>query len=46
MVDTNIKSDSDITHDNLKKLEYIDWIQNETLRMGTPVAGIFLRSVQ
>jgi cytochrome P450 len=27
-IDEVIKSDSDITHDNLKRLQYIDWIQN------------------
>ena len=24
-------------------MEYIDWIQQETFRLGTPVAGILLR---
>ena len=28
-----IKKDEDITWENLKKLEYIDWIQNETTRL-------------
>ncbi len=31
-----IKSDIDITKDNLKKLTYIDWIQNETCRLYGP----------
>ena len=43
MVREVIKSDKDITEDNLKTLTYIDWIQNETLRMYCPVAGILLR---
>jgi cytochrome P450 len=38
-----IKSDEDITFENLKKLTYIDWIQYETTRMYGPANGIFLR---
>jgi cytochrome P450 len=38
-----IKSDADITFDNLKKLHYIDWCQNESLRYGTPFNGLIMR---
>ncbi len=38
-----IKSDEDITNENLKKLTYIDWIQYEVTRMYGPVNGIFFR---
>jgi cytochrome P450 len=38
-----IKSDEDITYENLKKLTYIDWIQYETTRMYGPVNGVFFR---
>ena len=40
-----IKSDEDITAPNLKKLTYIDWIQNETTRMYGPGTGLFMRKV-
>lgn len=42
-VEKFIKSDEDITVENLKKLTYIDWIQYETTRMYGPANGIFLR---
>jgi len=29
--------------DNLKKIKYIDWIQEETTRIYGPGTGIFLR---
>jgi cholesterol 24-hydroxylase len=38
-----IKSDEDITLENMKKLTYIDWIQYETTRMYGPANGIFYR---
>jgi cytochrome P450 len=38
-----IKSDADITYENLKKLTYIDWIQYETTRMYGPSNGILFR---
>jgi cytochrome P450 len=38
-----IKSDADITYDNLKKLQYIEWVQYESLRLGGPTLGILLR---
>ncbi len=38
-----IKSDEDITLENLKKLTYIDWIQYEVTRMYGPVNGILFR---
>lgn len=41
-----IKTDQDITKENLKKLTYIDWIQNETTRHYGPGIGIFLRYAQ
>ena len=34
-----IKSDSDITKENLKKLVYLEAIQHETLRLYAPVGG-------
>jgi cytochrome P450 len=42
-VESIIKDDSDITYENLKKLIYIDWIQNETTRYYGPGTGIFPR---
>jgi cytochrome P450 len=33
----------DISYENLKKLDYIDWIINETFRLGTPIPTIFAR---
>ena len=41
-----IKTDEDITKENLKKLTYIDWIQNETTRYYGPGNGIFTRISQ
>ncbi len=38
-----IKSDEDITLENLKKLTYIDWIQYEITRLYGPVNGILFR---
>lgn len=38
-----IKSDEDINKENLKKLVYIDWIQNETTRYYGPGNGVFVR---
>jgi len=40
-----IKSDSDFTKDNLNKLEYMNCVLNEVLRMYGPVSGIILREV-
>lgn len=45
-IDSVIKSNEDITSDNLRKLTYIDCIQNETLRHFGPVNGIFPRLAQ
>lgn len=42
-VNSIIHSDEDITYENLKKLTYIDWIQNETTRFYGPGTGIFPR---
>lgn len=42
-VDSLIKSDDDYTFENLKKLTYIDWIQNETTRMYGPGTAILIR---
>lgn len=42
-IDSVIKSDEDYTHENLKKLVYIDWIQNETTRFYGPGTSIFMR---
>lgn len=41
-----IKSDEDITTDNLKALTYVDWLQNETTRMYGPGNGILMRKSQ
>ena len=38
-VDSVIKSDKDITFENLKKLTYIDWISSETTRYYGPAVG-------
>lgn len=45
-IDSVIKSNKDITNENLRKLTYIDCIQNETLRHFGPVNGIFPRLAQ
>lgn len=42
-INSVIKSNEDITSDNLRKLTYIECIQNETLRHFGPVNGIFPR---
>lgn len=42
-VDTHIKSDIDFTDENIKKLEYLDCVINETLRHYGPVNSIFPR---
>lgn len=42
-INSTIKSDEDITHENLKKLTYIDWIQNETTRHYGPAVRNFER---
>lgn len=42
-VDEVIKTDADITYENLKKLTYIDWIQFETTRYYGPGNGVFAR---
>ena len=39
-----IKSEEDLTFDNLKKLTYLEAIQWETMRMHSPVAGNLLRT--
>lgn len=38
-VNSVIKSDEDITFENLKKLTYIDWISSETTRFYGPAVG-------
>ena len=38
-----IKTDKDITSENLKKLEYIEWMMNEAMRMGTPLPSLIPR---
>lgn len=38
-----IKTNEDFTYENLKKLNYIDMIQNETTRHFGPGNGIFIR---
>ena len=45
-IDEYIKSDSDITYENLKRMTYIDYLQNETLRAYGPGLGIFPREAQ
>lgn len=42
-IDSIIKTDKDITYENLKKLTYIDWIQFETTRLFGPANGMFWR---
>jgi cytochrome P450 len=42
-VNSVIKSDQDITVENLKRLTYIDWIQHETTRMYGPANGVLFR---
>lgn len=42
-INSIIKTDKDITFDNLKKLTYIDWIQFETTRIYGPTNGLFWR---
>lgn len=42
-INSIIKNDSDITYENLKKLNYIDWIQFETTRMFGPANLNFWR---
>lgn len=42
-VNAIIKSDEDITPENLKKLIYIDWFQHEITRVYGPVNGILFR---
>lgn len=42
-MDSIIKSDKDITYENLKKLTYIDCIQNETTRHYGPIICNFER---
>lgn len=43
VVNQTIKSDADITYENLKNLHYIEWIQHESLRLGGPTLGMLLR---
>ena len=38
-----IKSDEDITYDNLKKLQYLEYIEMETTRMYGPGNGVLTR---
>ena len=44
-IDQHIKSDEDITAENLKKIVYLDWVMNETTRYYGPGNGIFMRKV-
>ena len=44
-VSSVIKTEEDITVANLKKLTYLEWIQNETTRTFGPGTGLFLRNV-
>jgi cytochrome P450 len=43
IIDSVIKNDKDITIENLKKLEYIEWMLIEALRLGTPLFSIVPR---
>lgn len=38
-----IKNDEDIVFENIKKIVYLDWIQNETTRHYGPVNGQFFK---
>jgi cytochrome P450 len=44
-VNSVIKTDEDITYDNIKKLTYLKCFQNEVTRMYGPGNGILLREV-
>ena len=39
-------NDMDFSYQNLKKINYIDYIQKETMRMYGPITGLFVRDVQ
>ena len=45
-VEEFIKNEEDLTIENLKKVTYLDWIQNETTRHYGPVNGQFFREAQ
>lgn len=45
-IDRYFKIEEDFTAENLKKIEYIDWIQYETTRLFGPSIGLFLRQVK
>ena len=42
-INSIIKTEKDITNENLKKLTYIDWVQFETTRLFDVANGLFLR---
>lgn len=39
----HIKNEEDVTFANLRKIEYLEWVQLETTRMYGPATSIFLR---
>lgn len=43
-IDEVIHSEEDFTLENLKKLKYIEWIQNQTTRMYGPATGLLPRT--
>ena len=44
-IEKMIKSDKDITYENLQKMTYLDYVQRETLRVYPPVIGTLIREV-
>ena len=43
MINKVIKTDEDITYDNLKQLHYIEWIMYEAIRMNGPINNLVAR---
>lgn len=42
-IDEVIHSDADITYENIKKLQYIDWVQHQTTRVSSVFERLFDR---